>query len=363
MYKCINGPAVISFAWKKDINYGSAFELSFCIINSRNETIYNINCPSLNVLNNGTGFIPDHNTYRIVWEYKIKTHFRRLNDVTSRAQIREVSFGKGIEVQCGPSSPPNFMNNTTYVDRYNSDPSKYKFNSVEEAIKHVNPSGTVYIYPAFEPYFIESSLYINKTINLTGVGKIRPLIELQKDHNDKPLIYITANEVQVRNLKLVGGKSGIYILSALDNILNNILISNCKYGIYLDSGDYSTVADNTIENYGVSGIFLNNATYCTISNNTILKGLDMEYASGISMKRTRNNLVDKNDIQNTGVGIRLYDQCEWDNITKLNKFYGIKYFHMLAMNCNLSRLEYPNKWIVSAQNQSDVFSINCSGDV
>lgn len=347
---CVKGPAIITFNWRKSTSYSSGFNLIFRIQNTNGETILERECPIFDRPNPEDGYVPDDNIYKLTWEYMWNKAFTLSGNQGSSAFIRDISLGNGTMVQCSGTS----SNSTTYVDKSNSDPHKYRYKFIEEAIKHCKPFGTVYVIAGTDPYFLNKTVEIDKPLNLIGYGRITPII--QSSNKEFPIINSTANEVKIENLELIGGKSGIYLNQTLGNIIDNIAISNCIYGIFLTSSHHSKITNNTLKGFAISGIVLDNSTNSNISCNNVTSDGSIKDTNGISMRNTGENLLDKNNITNIDVGIRLVHLLGGDNITESNKFNNDKYCDVLGFQCELSKLIYPKRW--NKHEKDNCFFIN-----
>lgn len=72
MYKYVKGPAEIKFKWRKSTAYGSAFEFSMTVEDTKTKLI----CPSIDGWHEGSIYLSDDAVHKIIFEYK-----RKLSDL------------------------------------------------------------------------------------------------------------------------------------------------------------------------------------------------------------------------------------------------------------------------------------------
>jgi parallel beta-helix repeat protein len=157
-------------------------------------------------------------------------------------------------------------------------------------------------------------------------------------------IVISNNIIRLNGVEPWGSGAGIYIYSdwdefALNNtIIDNIIDSNGRYGISIDSWDeFST--DNVIS----GNIIINHTSYgirlYSVSNNIITNNNISDSSEGISLFGS-NNTVNNNNIWNCGYGIELESRyaSSNDNLivnnTLTNNTYGLLIYarERLAIN-------------------------------
>jgi len=115
---------------------------------------------------------------------------------------------------------------------------------------------------------------------------------------------------------VTGSENGMDItLVSMGNVtINNMMITNNIYGIYLESSSNCTLSGNNITN-NIDGVYLYSSSNNTLSDNIIANDYDGIYL----VSSSGNTLLDNNVTANNDAGIYFYssssNNLNWNNIT------------------------------------------------
>ncbi len=267
------------------------------------------------------------------------------------------------------SSIPNSDGNTLYVG--GTGPGNYT--KIQNAIDDASDGDTVFVYNGiyYENVNIKrygiSLIGEDKESTIIDGGGISSVIQIDMDN-----CYVNISGFTIKN---AGGKygnySGVEIFSSNNNISgniirnnpqtgiwidnyyiansndinNNIIIDN-EFGIFLDYTDLNSIYDNYIAN-NIIGIFVGSSVLPSSNEITLIRieTLDsMDYENYIYRNKIKNNKIGieiegwpfidifENSISENDIGILLSAPyllvCRFNNIYKnniINNYYGIKF--------------------------------------
>jgi len=150
--------------------------------------------------------------------------------------------------------------------------------TIQEAINNANDYDRVAIINDAKDY--NESVVVNVTgLMLTSNTSTFPVVFSDFNHT----IYVSADNVTVRNLTIVHNSTaisflyGLYVdtrlnITLINNTINNTGSGNLGYGVYFDATNSSVVENNMVHTAGGSsnyGIRLVTSSNSTLSNNTI----------------------------------------------------------------------------------------------
>ena len=227
------------------------------------------------------------------------------------------------------------------------------YSKIQDAINDSENGDTVFVYNDSSPYY--ENLNVDKSITLIGEDKDTTIINgsivddfvvyisadsvvisgftIEKydidDYDNDTIISIKSDYNTIKGNILTGNTSnGIYISYGFgygyeyNNISDNIIVGNIGTGIYGDSGNYTTIRNNSISTIGGFAISL----FVTLNNNIIgntITGCD----TGIDLLLTENTYIFGNIITNNdGFGIYSFFGSYNDTIilnTISNNYVGI----------------------------------------
>ena len=166
---------------------------------------------------------------------------------------------------------------------------------------------------------------------------------------DYSAIYISGEENQViENTLIQNIRYGLQVNGQNINITDNDIINNGEDGLNLN-GDYILIVNNNISNNNNSGIYGPSSSYNTISHNIIANNKDY----GIFFDSSNFNTVSKNKIiENERSGIYMYMWCDNNDVIaneiKSNDDFGI----LLRDETNFNSI-YSNNFTNNGLNAED----------
>ncbi len=194
--------------------------------------------------------------------------------------------------------------------------------SIQAALERAAPGDTINVYSGTYVGKID----IDKAINLIGIGT--PILD---GGGEGDVVSLRADGVTIKGFQVTGsGKrlqdsdAGIKIHSA-DNVIEDNMITNNLFGIYLLKSENNTLRNNTIigrpaknklnaaqkEETGEAGTY------------EILPSFEGEGGDGIHLFAASNNLIENNDITDTRDGI--YFNYAHNNRLLHNTIDGVRY--------------------------------------
>ncbi|HEC89266.1 MAG TPA: hypothetical protein ENI44_01640, partial [Thermoplasmatales archaeon] len=216
----------------------------------------------------------------------------------------------------GGYQPPNVV----YVDDdYNPSTPGWgydHFDKIQDAIDAVAEGGFVYVYNG--TYY--ENIIIDKSINLIGENRNTTIID---GNYIGDVINIVTNWVNISDFKVQNSGSyspsaaGIKLSDVQDCHIENTIITNNKYGIYISSSccavfddivsnnhfgitlifsDSCTISDTTISNNFWYGIELSSSSICTITNNEMIE--NSIFISGDMLSHWNTHTIDTSNTVN-----------------------------------------------------------------
>ncbi|MFA5772656.1 MAG: right-handed parallel beta-helix repeat-containing protein [Thermoplasmata archaeon] len=172
------------------------------------------------------------------------------------------------------------------------------YTSVQAAVNASSAGDTVYVYNGT----YNEKVTISKRINLVGESNQNTIIQ-GTDASDSTGVYVTANYVNISNLKIDNFAYGIYLYTGSNNnIVTSNIVSDCSYyGILLSTSNNNTITSNTVSRCNHFGIYL---AYAYTSSNNIISntvsdcGTVLNCGSGILLSGSSNNNIISNTVSN-----------------------------------------------------------------
>jgi parallel beta-helix repeat protein len=166
------------------------------------------------------------------------------------------------------------------------------YGSIQEAINHASDGDTIFIKKGV---YVENPI-VNKSISLVGEDKDSTIIDVTAG------LKVQSNYVNITGLTIYDGHHGITVSANSSRIFGN-KITDARVGIALLSAYNNVVAENTLENIGLSA-----AIQLSYSNNNIIQyNYINSCTEGIQLREgSSNNTVIDNLVSNCqDVAIRL----------------------------------------------------------
>ena len=175
-------------------------------------------------------------------------------------------------------------NNTTYVNEFHPDASRFTYSNLKDAVENLSPGGMVIV----ENGSYRGSIEINKPLRL--IGNDSPVIDLLG--KEEFGIIIKSDRVGISGFVIENGLIGIQADGRKDkdsqlqeiNISRNKIL-NCMVGISLINCNHASIISNTLDDfrhidvdnmingkwYDLNALDFENVSNFTVSNNTINK--------------------------------------------------------------------------------------------
>ncbi|MFA5772808.1 MAG: right-handed parallel beta-helix repeat-containing protein, partial [Thermoplasmata archaeon] len=239
------------------------------------------------------------------------------------------------------------ISHTEYFTSYESirnNNTGYYYLTIQDAINAASNGDTIFVKNG--TYY--ENLSISKTINLTGESNQNTIIK-GNNVTERNGINVTANYVNISNLKIDKFYYGIYLYYSSNTIIAGNTIMNCSsVGIYLDYCSNNTLTSNTMSNC----IYFWSSSNNNITSNTIVN------SSGINLGgNSNNNTIARNTANCGSYGLYLSSSSN-NNITANTlancSYYGIYLFgsnnNTLAQS-TVSSCNY-GVWLYASQNNN-----------
>ncbi len=201
-----------------------------------------------------------------------------------------------------------------YVD----DDGERNFNNIQDAINASYDGDNIFVYNGF----YEEKISINKKITLQGEDKNNTIINAL---NNDSAINVKVDNVKItgftiknasrynpENVIIVGGTPICGIVCHYNNnIIYNNIIKNCDSGIYLNNTKNNIIEKNFLNN---SGIYLKNSSNNFISTNIITNSK----TAILILRKSINNTIEKNDLISNDCGLSLNSNSDFNDINNNN---------------------------------------------
>ncbi len=213
---------------------------------------------------------------------------------------------------------------TVYVDDDNTlgpwdGSSDYPYRTIQEAVDAALPGETVFVLNG--TYY--EDVYINKTINLTGISRDNTTIN---STNLMGIFVENADFVNITGFTVENGSwAGIRLMPSNNSLVENNRVERNSKGIQIVESNNTIVRNNIASNNTTDyGIYLDRSTNVTVKNNTCYGN----QGKGIYIfDNSHHNLISGNNCSGNADGIRFsstsFDNYIFNNTIISNFNYGI----------------------------------------
>lgn len=248
-----------------------------------------------------------------------------------------------------------------------------QFATIKEALAYASAGDRILVDAGT---YQESPILIDKSVVLEGIGQ--PVLDGEGEHE---VIRIQASEVQVRGFRIsnvavsyVEDRAAIKVQQSKYVIIENNVLENTFFGIYLAKSKKCTVSNNQITGSGTQETNAGNAIhlwYCdsiTVKHNKVAKHRD-----GIYLEFANNTLVENNiSTKNLRYGLHfMFSHYNW-YIKNTFEDNGAGVAVMYSRNIDMVENRFLNNWgeiahglllkdITDSQIKSNVFTSNTIG--
>lgn len=172
-----------------------------------------------------------------------------------------------------------------------------QYKSITEAIKNSSNNDTLVVLKGI---YKEGNLVVNKSLTL--IGKDYPVLDGQKKYEvlSVKANYVTIDGflVQHSGVATLDDPGGIKVYNSHDVVIQNNILEDNFFGIYIQYGKYCTIKNNKIKAYGIEEQQIGNGIHCwkcdslLIIGNTITghrDGIYFEFVTGSTIWRNISN--------------------------------------------------------------------------
>lgn len=321
----IQGPASIEFWWKSIPIPNSGSQLSF-YVDGKRERSWNSDWRREPPI-----YMGENRSYTVTWELNKKScppgtkGYAWIDDVLIKYE-KDISESLLVNRESQPSAINNAVistsNNTVVSASDNTiayvstspNPKMQIYGSINEAIKHVVPGGTVII----DQGEYSEDVLISAPLTLIGKCPEKTIIR-----SEKTAITAESDNIIIKNLVVKGinrnyVSQGIWISGDYCSIINSS-VSNFYDGIVADGCHDLSVRGCNVSNLEQVGIYLINTSH--ISN---IQFNNISYTRhGICLHNSTGTIVSSNCIYYSDNGISLRVNSSDNEIDLENKFYSI----------------------------------------
>jgi nitrous oxidase accessory protein len=181
-----------------------------------------------------------------------------------------------------------------------------EFKSIRSALLGANDYDTIYVHHYL---YKEGNIVINKKIVMLGVGL--PVIDGDKKYEVVSIksdsVTFSGFQVQNSGFATLNDPGGIKVYDGNDIIIENNVLENNFFGIYIQYGRHCLIRNNRIKAYGVEEQQIGNGIHCWKSDSLQIIGNYIEgHRDGIYFEFVTHSVI-------------------WRNISKFNIRYGLHF--------------------------------------
>ncbi|MBP7274223.1 MAG: nitrous oxide reductase family maturation protein NosD [Saprospiraceae bacterium] len=181
-----------------------------------------------------------------------------------------------------------------------------RFESVQEAIRVAHDGDTVLVYAGI---YKEGNIIINKTLRLIGIDN--PVLDGEQKYE---ILSVKADNVVVKGFTIknsgystLNDPGGIKIYDSNGVLIENNILENNFFGIYIQYGKNCIVRNNKLTAYATEEQKIGNGIHCWKSDSLLIIGNKIKgHRDGIYFEFVSNSLI-------------------WRNISNFNIRYGLHF--------------------------------------
>jgi parallel beta-helix repeat protein len=200
------------------------------------------------------------------------------------------------------------------------------YTTIQQAISNATNGDTVFVFDDSSPYF--EHIIINASIRLIGENKTTTIIDGEKQGD---VVIFNADDITINGFtiqhsgNIAKTDAGIESRSKRDVITGNRVIQNGEYaiGIFLNGSSENLVTENDISENGREGLFLQNAVDCIIRNNIFTKNGHC----AVIVSYSNRNMITENNMSENYATVSLWpgateNEISW-NLMRNQEYSGV----------------------------------------
>lgn len=251
------------------------------------------------------------------------------------------------------------------------------FETIQEAI-NANSTLDGHTILVHEGVYFER-VVVGKSISLVGEDKFGTIID---GGGLGTVVEVRTDNVSVmgftiQNSNLTSEDSGIWLNRTINSFVNDNIIRNNYYGIFLSNSDNNNVSSNTVFNNSVNGMLFRDSSENVVFRNTVFEnnfvGINLFPADnnvlksnsvhshvqqGIHMDSSKDNAILNNDIWNNGVGITIVS-CT-NNVIMDNNIFNNTNCGLRMLGAGTDNAVMGNSFVNNSQ--AGISSNNCNNN-
>ncbi len=219
------------------------------------------------------------------------------------------------------------------------------FLSIKAALTVANTGDTVWVH---EGTYQEGNIIVDKRLTLIGLNY--PVIDGNKKYE---VISVKANEVCIKGFKIqrsgyasLDDPCGIKVYDSRGVVIENNILDDNFFGIYIQYGKQCVVKNNRIRAYGVEEQQIGNGIHCWKSDSLLIIGNRIEgHRDGIYFEFVTNSVIWRNrSFNNIRYGLHFMFSNNDAYITNYFKHNGAGVAVMFTKNVKMYNNHFEENW-------------------
>ena len=220
------------------------------------------------------------------------------------------------------------------------------YTSIQSAVNNANDGDTILIYPGT---YMENVDVHKELIIISKSGDPGDTI-VQADNPDDHVFHVNANNVTISGFNVTGGYYGIYFDNVQHNRISNNRLSNNTDGINLWHSCNNDLSNNIVKSNKRYGIYL----FSSCNNNDLVNNTAYANNIGIDLLDSSSNVLKNNamfnNTHNFGVRIGTRDGNMQNDIDTSNSVDGRPIYYLVSIS---------DATIDTDSNAATVYCIHC----